>query len=208
MIGFEIKINGNKICVAGGSDMGIVTAILTWVKRQGNGERQEQETKKELDELIIQVGGIRYPDDKSQQDVNWINQQFFSVGDEISIDIVDTSEFDEPSRQGEIEEILPQECSFCGKDQAEVAQLIAGPGRFICNECTALFFNVITDPTQAGQLSVIFEEQENAKCNFCGKKRSDISTLIKGLHAYICNECVTLCNQVIIEASASKTAAS
>src|SRR5262245_41860219 len=29
-------------------------------------------------------------------------------------------------------------CSFCGKSQEEVANLIAGPGNFICNECVAL----------------------------------------------------------------------
>jgi len=31
------------------------------------------------------------------------------------------------------------ECSFCGKERAEVEHLIAGPkGVYICNECVAL----------------------------------------------------------------------
>ena len=29
-------------------------------------------------------------------------------------------------------------CSFCGKSQAEVATLVAGPGVFICDECVQL----------------------------------------------------------------------
>ena len=29
-------------------------------------------------------------------------------------------------------------CSFCGKAQSEVVQLIAGPGVYICNECVGL----------------------------------------------------------------------
>lgn len=29
-------------------------------------------------------------------------------------------------------------CSFCGKEQAEVAYLVAGPTVFICNECVEL----------------------------------------------------------------------
>lgn len=29
-------------------------------------------------------------------------------------------------------------CSFCGKEQAEVGYLVAGPTVFICNECVEL----------------------------------------------------------------------
>ncbi len=29
-------------------------------------------------------------------------------------------------------------CSFCGKEEAEVAQMVAGPGVCICNECVSL----------------------------------------------------------------------
>lgn len=33
-------------------------------------------------------------------------------------------------------------CSFCGKPQAEVRVLIAGPTIFICNECVCLCFDI------------------------------------------------------------------
>ncbi len=35
-------------------------------------------------------------------------------------------------------------CSFCGKAQPEVLQLIAGPQVFICNECVQLCVHVIS----------------------------------------------------------------
>jgi hypothetical protein len=34
-------------------------------------------------------------------------------------------------------------CSFCGKAQSEVLQLIAGPDAFICNECVQLSVGLI-----------------------------------------------------------------
>lgn len=36
-------------------------------------------------------------------------------------------------------------CSFCEKTNAEVAQLIAGPVSYICNECVALVADIIED---------------------------------------------------------------
>jgi hypothetical protein len=29
-------------------------------------------------------------------------------------------------------------CSFCSKDQSQVAKLVAGPGVYICNDCVEL----------------------------------------------------------------------
>jgi hypothetical protein len=34
-------------------------------------------------------------------------------------------------------------CSFCGKAQPEVLQLIAGPRAFICNECVQLCVGIV-----------------------------------------------------------------
>ena len=36
-------------------------------------------------------------------------------------------------------------CSFCGKSQYEVGQLIAGPSVFACDECTEIMVGVILD---------------------------------------------------------------
>ena len=34
-------------------------------------------------------------------------------------------------------------CSFCGKKQEEVTRIIAGPGVYICDECTRVCSNII-----------------------------------------------------------------
>jgi hypothetical protein len=36
-------------------------------------------------------------------------------------------------------------CSFCGKSQHEVAKLIAGPSVFICDECTGLCDDIVSE---------------------------------------------------------------
>ena len=37
-------------------------------------------------------------------------------------------------------------------------------------------------------------------CSFCGRDRWDVEMLIKGLdEAYICNECIDICNQIVAE---------
>ncbi|MCI8443456.1 MAG: ATP-dependent protease ATP-binding subunit ClpX [Provencibacterium sp.] len=36
-------------------------------------------------------------------------------------------------------------CSFCGKSQAEVQRLIAGPGVYICNECVELCMGILEE---------------------------------------------------------------
>ena len=39
-------------------------------------------------------------------------------------------------------------CSFCGKSQAEVKKLIAGPAVYICNECVALCNDIISEEVE------------------------------------------------------------
>lgn len=38
-------------------------------------------------------------------------------------------------------------CSFCGKSEAEVRKLVAGPCVFICNECAELIADIMKDET-------------------------------------------------------------
>lgn len=40
---------------------------------------------------------------------------------------------------------LPLYCSFCGKEKADVAYLVAGPTVFICNECVELCREIGTE---------------------------------------------------------------
>jgi ATP-dependent Clp protease ATP-binding subunit ClpX len=47
------------------------------------------------------------------------------------------------ARTGESAELL--KCSFCGKSQKQVQQLIAGPGVYICDECVELCNEIIDE---------------------------------------------------------------
>jgi len=42
-------------------------------------------------------------------------------------------------------------CSFCRKSQHEVAQLISGPGVFICDACTGLCARIVKAEKKAGR---------------------------------------------------------
>ncbi|MCW2543975.1 MAG: ATP-dependent Clp protease ATP-binding subunit ClpX [Frankiales bacterium] len=42
-------------------------------------------------------------------------------------------------------------------------------------------------------------EQPPLACSFCGKHKDATQKLIAGPGVYICNECIDLCNEIIIE---------
>ena len=44
---------------------------------------------------------------------------------------------------------MPSNCSFCGKNQDEVAKLIAGPDVYICNECIDLCNEIVHEDERA-----------------------------------------------------------
>ena len=43
------------------------------------------------------------------------------------------------------------------------------------------------------------ETEDNLSCSFCGKSRHDVDKLIAGPDVYICNDCVSLCSNIIVE---------
>ena len=82
MITFEVFINGKKVTTAGVADYGVLSAILSWVKR-----RQEKG-----EELSLNIGGL-VSNDLQTEHLNWL-QQDLKVGDEIVIKIVDAEKAD------------------------------------------------------------------------------------------------------------------
>ena len=43
------------------------------------------------------------------------------------------------------------------------------------------------------------QEEKKLFCSFCGKNQSEVKKLIAGPSVYICDECVSLCNDIIKE---------
>ena len=51
----------------------------------------------------------------------------------------------------------------------------------------------------------IGEANELLKCSFCGKTQKQVKKLIAGPGVYICDECIELCNEIIVEELAEAT---
>ena len=43
------------------------------------------------------------------------------------------------------------------------------------------------------------DDQRNLRCSFCGKRQDQVERLIVGPNAYICDECVDICSEIIEE---------
>ncbi|MGK7344480.1 MAG: ATP-dependent Clp protease ATP-binding subunit ClpX [Candidatus Nitrospinota bacterium M3_3B_026] len=43
------------------------------------------------------------------------------------------------------------------------------------------------------------KQEGNLRCSFCGKSQSEVKKLIAGPTVYICDECIDLCNEIIME---------
>jgi ATP-dependent protease Clp ATPase subunit len=85
-------------------------------------------------------------------------------------------------------------CSFCGKNQDQVQQLIAGPDHvYVCDEC-------IADFSAREHVQQDAHAQSKLTCSFCGKRQNQVRYLVEGpKDVRICAECVALCQQIITE---------
>ena len=45
-------------------------------------------------------------------------------------------------------------------------------------------------------------EDTTCYCSFCGKSQEDVVKLIAGPAVYICDECIELCNEIVLEGTA------
>ncbi len=96
MISFEIKINGQKVCKAGlDTEHGIFTAMLEWVRRDLTNFPLESQHKIPKEELRLDVVGSITHGKDDHENLEWVHRSL-SVGDEINITIIDSTEVDEP----------------------------------------------------------------------------------------------------------------
>ena len=54
-------------------------------------------------------------------------------------------------------------------------------------------------------MSALSESGEILKCSFCGKSQKQVRKLIAGPGVYICDECIDLCNEIIVEEFGAST---
>jgi hypothetical protein len=92
MIAFEVFLNGNKVCTAGVGDLGVLTAMLTWVRREGKNT-ESKESRNVEEELTLNVGGFV---SSKNEHVRWTDDKL-TVGDEVCIRIINLESVDPPS---------------------------------------------------------------------------------------------------------------
>jgi len=119
-------------------------------------------------------------------------------------------------------------CTFCGRDRAQAAKLIAGPHAYICDTCAPQARTVISSGPQPGspfapvimpsgpgqpQCEPDYEPKLKLACSFCGKQPHQVAGLAassippapsptpQGLlpRAMICPECLDLCDEIFAE---------
>jgi hypothetical protein len=47
------------------------------------------------------------------------------------------------------------------------------------------------------EFDLVLDADQNLICSFCGKSRFEVDYLIKGNDAFICDECVMICLEII-----------
>ena len=189
---FEVTINGKKVCTAGVGDNGVLSAILALAQRQTVSDGTGEEQNADSESVDVRVGGIINLESGVYDHLEWLHQ-YLSVGDEITIKIIESSECNEPLSR----ETNYLQCSFCEKKQSEVSKLIAGPQVFICNECITTCSQVIGEGEPSGKITLILEQQAETGCSFCGKKPVEVNRIVGVPKALICNECIKICEEIL-----------
>lgn len=124
MICFEVRLNGKLLCTAGIGDVGVLTAHLTWVKRDQKACPDGLDCGEwSKEELNLDVGGSQGYAKKGHEFLKWIKDQAISVDDKITIKVLDQSECDPPTeRRVETSEFVgEQKRKYYEKLRAEYA---------------------------------------------------------------------------------------
>ena len=85
MLAFEVHINGKRRCLAGVADHGVVSAILSWIGRAGEGTLPKEG-------VSLHVGGL---DSVRGEHMDWL-EEHLAAGDEVRIRVVDVLKADRP----------------------------------------------------------------------------------------------------------------
>lgn len=85
-------------------------------------------------------------------------------------------------------------CSFCERRAADVDRLVAGPGVFICNACTALGLHALAQGWGASDDRTRMEvrSEDDPRCCFCRKRSQKVGALATRGGMRICGHCLTL----------------
>jgi hypothetical protein len=91
MLAFEVSVNGEVVCVAGLDEYGVLTAILSWVRR-----RPDAEFKPDSEELEFSVSGLASDARNDAEHLDWLKREL-RVGDIVSLRVIEIERADEPA---------------------------------------------------------------------------------------------------------------
>ncbi len=110
----------------------------------------------------------------------------------------------------------PLWCSFCGKHQNQVKQLIPVPGVFICDDCIDRVHTVLathkTASTPISTIEYVSDDNREVRCSLCRKHRYQVNAMaaavrfdtsvkrgagLAGRDTRICNRCLAGCDYLL-----------
>ena len=83
MLAFDVLVNGKRLCLAGTAPNDVISTIISWARRTP-------------DTINFHVGGIS--SGNSHVQIDWTTPTI-SIGDEITIRLVDAETYDEPDER-------------------------------------------------------------------------------------------------------------
>ncbi len=134
MIQYEIKKNGEIICTAAVDEFDQLEVALA--KLIGD------------DISILNVTAFIPSCAESNDYISWETRKV-EIGDEITISTKEIPTESAPFIDGEHDEEEDENpeseiyCSFCGKGNLEIDQMVSGDEAFICNECIELCSDIV-----------------------------------------------------------------
>jgi len=94
---FEVLLDGERLCVAGLDDRGVLGAVLSWVGRSPEGIRPEVRERPDFDEdewlketITLSITGLK---SGTHESVEW-HRKAIEVGQEVTIRILPPGEND------------------------------------------------------------------------------------------------------------------
>jgi len=167
MVAFQITINGQKYCES--EDISVLTMVVEEIRRR------------DALRISLHAGG---PDSALQ----WLTGNL-RVGDEITIRIVDTSEFEATG---------PSACSFCAREVHEASTVVQGHTAAICDSCITNFSTAVKNGTEL-PVGASMRDEPTWICGFCHNQPGNVAGVVVRNGSAVCPECLRTCAELAHE---------
>jgi ClpX C4-type zinc finger len=88
-------------------------------------------------------------------------------------------------------------CTWCGRPDADVDKLIAGPRVYICDACVAAAERAAAGETAPGSPFEPAMRRTNSRCSFCGKRAGNDRSMFVARPGNICSDCLRVCKEIL-----------